>query len=100
MSRAEREARLKLLLLQGALYRLEISEARSALRQAAQPRAILGQVFGLLKFVLKHKRMSLIATVVPWLFRGGRGRRLLRRALLAAGVAASAWVLLKRRAQS
>lgn len=98
MSRAEREARLKLLILQGALYRLEITQARLSLRDASQPRALFAELLGVLKFVLAHKRISLLATVLPWLLRGGRGRRWFRRALLASGAAVLSWVFLRRRA--
>ena len=97
MSRAEREARCKLLMLQGALYRLEIIQARVALKEAAKPKAVGGQLFGLLKFVLAHKRMSIFATVVPWLFGRARGSRLLKPALLALAAAAAAWVFLRQR---
>ena len=99
MSRAERHARRKLLLLQGALYRLEIIQARVALKEAAKPKAVGGQLFGLLKLVLAHKRMSLVATAVPWLFGRVRGSRLLRPALFALGAAAAAWLFLRRRHQ-
>ena len=100
MNSAERDARLKLLLLQGALHRLEIIQARSALRDAAKPRAMAGQVFELLKFLLAHKRMSLVATIVPWVFGRSRVSRLLRRAGLTLGSAGLAWLFLKRRSQS
>jgi len=99
MNSAERDARLKLLLLQGALYRLEIIQARSTLKDAAKPSAMLGQVFELLKFLLAHKRMSLIATAVPWVFGRSRISRLLRRGVLTLGAAGLAWVFLRRRSQ-
>jgi hypothetical protein len=97
MSRTERDARRKLLMLQGALCRLEIIQARVALKDAAKPKAVGGQLFGLLKFVLAHKRMSLVATIVPWLFGRARGNRLLKPALFALVSAAAAWLFLRRR---
>jgi hypothetical protein len=97
MSHAERNARRKLLLLQGALYRLEITQARAALRDAAKPKAMAGQFLGLLKFALSHKRMSLLATVVPWLFGRARSARLVKPALLALGAAAAAWLFFRRK---
>jgi hypothetical protein len=97
MSRAERDARRKLLMLQGALYRLEITQTRAAMKDAANPKAIGGQLFGLLKFVLAHKRVSLIATVVPWLFGRARNSRLVKPVLFALGAAAAAWLFLRRR---
>jgi hypothetical protein len=100
MSRAERDARRKLLILQGALYRLEITQTRAALRDAAKPKAVRGQLFGLLKFVLTHKRMSLVATAVPWLLRRARGSRLLKPALFALVAAGVAWLFLRRRKPS
>jgi len=73
MSRAERDARRKLLMLQGALYRLEIIQARVALRDAAKPKAVGGQLFGLLKFVLARfvcacggrSRLAIFAAPTP-----------------------------------
>jgi hypothetical protein len=100
MSRSERDARRKLLMLQGALYRLEIIQARVALKDAAKPAAVGGQLFGLLKFVLAHKRMSLVATVVPWLFGRARRSRLVKPALYALGAAGAAWMFLRRRKPS
>jgi hypothetical protein len=100
MSRAEREARRKLLILQGALYRLEITQTRAALRDAANPKAVGGQLFGLLKFALTHKRMSLVATAVPWLLGRARGSRLVKPALFALAAAGVAWLFLRRRKPS
>ena len=99
MSSTEREARRKLLMLQGALYRLEITQARAALHDAAKPRAVFGQVVELVKFMVAHKRMSLLASAVPWILGKGRGRSLLRRAFVAAGAAILAWLFLRRRSQ-
>lgn len=100
MSRAERDARRKLLMLQGALYRLEITQTRAAMKDAANPKAIGGQLFGLLRFVLAHKRVSLIATVVPWLFGRVRDSRLVKPALFALAAAGAAWMFLRRRKPS
>ena len=93
---SDRGARRKLLLLNGALYRLEISQARYALRQAASRKIIADRLPGLLKSVLNNNRAAILSTVVPLLFGGGRLRRYARRALLAAGGLAAAWALLTR----
>jgi len=100
MSKAERDAQRKLLMLQGALYRLEITETRAALQDAAKPRAMVGQAIELLKFVLAHKRMSLLASAVPWVLGKGRGRKMIRRTLVAVAAATLAWLFLRRRSQS
>lgn len=100
MSRAERDARRKLLMLQGALYRLDITQSRAALRDAANPKAAGVQLLGLLKFALQRKRMSVIATILPWLFGRARGSRLVKPALFALGAAGVAWLFLRRRKPS
>lgn len=91
MRNVEREARRKLLLLQGALYRLEIVEARAALREASKPFATAKRLAGLLTFALSHKRMAFISAVVPRLLARGCSRRLARYALLIAGAWAVVW---------
>jgi hypothetical protein len=93
---SEREARRKLLLLKGALYRLEISQARHSLREEVSRKIITDRLPGVLKSVLNNNRAAILSTVVPLLFGGGRLRRYARRALLAAGGLAAAWSLLKR----
>ena len=91
MRSVEREARRKLLLLQGALYRLEIVEARAAYCEASKPFARARRLAGLLTFALSHKRMAFISAFVPRLLARGPSRPLARYALLIAGAWAVVW---------
>ncbi len=91
MRSVEREARRKLLLLQGALYRLEIVEARAALREASTPFAGARRLVGLLTFALSHKRTAFISAIVLRCLGRGHRHRLVRYARLIAGAWAVVW---------
>lgn len=93
---SERDARRKILLLQGTLHRIEIMQARQNFQQAASRNVLTEQVPGLLKSLLANNRASLLTTVLPLLFGRGRWRRFARRALLAGGGIATAWAVLRR----
>ena len=93
----ERDARRKLLLLQGALYRVEIMHAKQSLRESASGNALAAAVPGLLKSLIANKGPALVTTVLPLLLGRGRLRRYARRALLAAGGVAAAWAVFSRR---
>ena len=93
----ERDARRKLLLLKGTLYRVDIIQARQSLSEAASSNAIAVTVAGLLKSVIASNRAALITTALPLLLGRGRLRRYARRALLAAGGVAAAWAVISRR---
>ena len=93
----ERDARRKLLLLQGTLYRVEIMHAKQSLREAASGNALAAAVPGLLKSLIANKGTALVTTVLPLLLGRGRLLRYARRALLAAGGVAAAWAVISRR---
>lgn len=93
---SDREARRKILLLKGTLYRLEIMQARQALQNAASRNTIIESVPGLLKAALSKQGVGLITTLLPLLLGRGRWRRYARRALLAAGGVVAAWSMLRR----
>ena len=81
MKTTEREARLKLLTLQGAMYRGEIIDAKMILCEASKPFAMVRQLHQLLTVALKHRRMAFVGAVVPRLL-GRQGRdHVVRRAL-------------------
>ena len=66
----ERDARRKLLLLQGTLYRLEIMHAKQSLREASSGNALAAAVPGLLKSIIANKGAALVTTVLPLLSSG------------------------------
>ena len=65
MKKTDRDAQLKLLILQGALYRLEIVEAKIALCESSKPSATTRRLFSLLSFALGHRQLTLIGSVLP-----------------------------------
>jgi hypothetical protein len=67
MKASERDARLKLLMLQGAIYRGAITEARITLCEASKPFATARRMLGFLGFTLKHKKMALSCAVLALL---------------------------------
>ena len=81
MKTTERDARLKLLTLQGTMYRGEIVEARMTPCETSKPFAVARQLHRLLTFALKHRHMAFVGAVVPRLL-GRQGRdHVVRRAL-------------------
>jgi len=97
MKRMERDARLKLLMLQGAIYRGEIVEAKIGLCQASKPFAMPRRLFRLLSFVLEHRKIALISAVASRLLGRGRSSRFVRRMLLIVGSSLMVWWLMRRR---
>lgn len=77
-----RAARKKLLLLEGALYRLEILEAKDALRTGVTHSFIGQRLPGLLSFLFEHKAGALLTSALPWLLGTGRVSRIVRRGAL------------------
>jgi len=92
----DREARRKILLLKGTLYRLEIMQAKQALQNASGRTLITESVSGLFKSALSNQGGKLITVLLPLLLGQGRWRRYARRALLAAGGVMAAWRMLNR----
>jgi len=91
-----REARKKLLLLQGTLYRLEILEAKAVLRNGVANSVVGRRLPGLLSFLFQHKASALLTSVLPLLLGAGRVSRIVRRGALVAGAGAALMGLLKR----
>ena len=93
---SDREARRKILLLKGTLYRLEIMQARHSLQSAASRNGFMASVPGILKSALSSHGGKLMTAALPVLLGRGRWRRYARRAMLAAGGVVAAWSLFKR----
>jgi hypothetical protein len=93
---SERDARRKILLLKGTLYRLEILRAKQTLRDAADSQLLIRGLPGMLKSLLSKHRVALLTSVLPSLLGRGRLARMIRRAVLAAGGVTAAWAWLNR----
>lgn len=95
-SETPREARKKLLLLEGTLHRLEFMQARSSLLGAAANSAIGRGLPGMLSFLLRHKAGALLASALPLLMGGSRLSRIVRRGALLLGAGAALLRLFSR----
>jgi hypothetical protein len=100
MKKTDRDAQLKLLMLQGALYRLEIVEAKIALCESSKPSATTRRLFSLLSFALEHRQLTLIGAVLPRLLGCVRSSRFTGRMLLIIGSSLIVWWLMRRRSEA
>lgn len=92
----ERDARLKLLTVQGAIYRGEIFNAKVTIRDASQPLGKARRLLRLLKLVLGHRKTTLIGTAVSGLLSRRHGSRFARRVLVVVGSSLLVWWLMRR----
>jgi hypothetical protein len=91
-----REARKKLLLLEGQLHRLDLIEARQAWRTVGREGRLGAPLPASLGAALKSGGGRLLLTALPLLLRSGTLGRWSRRAALLAGGGAAAWAMLNR----
>ena len=99
MRSAERDARIKLLLLQGMIYRAEIVEAKITLCETSRSFARVGQLLGLIGFRLEPRVVALIGAAIPRLMGRKPSGQVLRRLTLIVGSCVIAWWLIRRRVQ-
>ncbi len=92
-----RAVRKKLLLLQGTLHRLEILDAKTALRSGVTNSFVGQRLPGVISFLLQHKASALLTSLLPLVFGAGSVSRLVRRGSLAVGIGAALLGLFKRR---
>ena len=92
-----REQRKKVLLLEGALHRLELLDARAQLKTGLQGKAIAG----LIKPILTaEKFLPLAASLLPLVLSTGKASGWLRRVLLIAGAGTTVYRVLRNRRQA
>ncbi len=92
MKEAARRAQYKkLLLAQGALHRIELMQARQSVTELTK----LGPS-GVLRSLGGKSLLGLLTTALPVLLGTARVARLLKRALLVAGGAATSWSAIRR----
>ena len=99
MRKTDRDAKLKMLVLQGALYRVEVVEAKIALCDSSKPSSMTRRLFSLVKFALEHRQLTLIGAVLPRLLGRVRSSRFAGRMLLILGSSLTAWWLLRRQSE-
>ena len=90
-----REQRKKLLLVQGAMYRLECMQAQRELRTAVSGNVITNILPRVLRSVFSSKLGLVFTTLAPVLLGSGKGSRFMRRLVLLAGGATAAWAALQ-----
>lgn len=98
-SATPRAVRKKLLLLEGALHRLELQQATASLHSAAfgGTAGKLGRRLpALLSFLSRHQAGTLLMSALPWLLGGSRLSRIARRATLLVGTGAALFGMLER----
>ncbi len=91
-----RAARKKLLLLEGTLHRLEILEAKAALRSGAANSLVGQRLPGVLAFLFQHKAGAMLTSLLPLLVGAGRVSRIARRGTLLLGAGAALVGLVSR----
>lgn len=91
-----RAVRKKLLLLEGSLHRLEILEAKEALRSGVVNSVVGQRLPGVLGLLFQHKTGALLASLLPLLIGAGRVARVARRGTLVLGAGAALLGLFKR----
>jgi hypothetical protein len=93
-----REQRKKRLLLQGAMHRLALSEARAGLKNGLRANTLLGLMKpGAIGSLAIENMLPLLGTALPLMLGKGRLSQLLRRVLVAAGAGALVFALFRRR---
>lgn len=91
-----REQRKKVLLLEGALHRLELLDARAQLKTGLQGKATAGLIKPLLT---AEKFLPLVASLLPLVLGKGKASGWLRRVLLIAGAGTTVYRVLRDRRQ-
>lgn len=96
MKTTDRDARLKLLTLQGTLCRGDMINAKITLCQPLESFGRARRLLRLLAVALQYRKI-LVDTVVPQLLVWGRGGPFVHRALLVAGLSLLVCGLVRRR---
>ena len=91
-----REARKKMLIVEGMVHRLELVQATRHLKQEVRPVRLISRLPALLTLLAQSKAMPLAGTALTLLAGKGLVSRLLRRGLVLAGVVSAAAVIVNR----
>ena len=91
-----REARKKMLIVEGMMHRLELAQATQQLRQDARPAALMSRLPALLALVARSRALPLVGTALTLVAGKGIVSRLVRRGLVVAGMASALTVVVSR----
>ncbi|MFM8467737.1 MAG: hypothetical protein ACKOAO_09280 [Oxalobacteraceae bacterium] len=91
-----RDARKKMLIVEGMMHRLELAEATRQLRQDIRPSAVVSRLPALLTVLAQSKALPLMGTAFTLLSGRGMVSRLLRRVVVIGGFASVLAVVVKR----
>lgn len=91
-----REARKKMLIVQGMAHRLALVQGTTQLKDKVRPSRMVSHLPALFALLARSKALPLMSTVLPLLAGTGLVPRLLRRAMVAAGVASALAVFVSR----
>ena len=91
-----REARKKMLIVEGMMHRLELAEATRQLKQDMRPTRVVSRLPALLSILAQSKALPLMGTAFTLLSGKGFVSRLLRRVVVIGGFASLLAVIVKR----
>lgn len=91
-----REARKKMLIVEGMMHRLELAQATQQFRQDARPAALMSRLPDLLALVARSRALPLVGTALTLVAGKGIVSRLVRRGLVVAGIASALTAVVSR----
>ncbi len=91
-----REARKKMLIVEGMVHRLELVQATQQLKQDVRPSRLVSRLPALVALLAQSKALPLMSTVLMWVAGKGVVSRWLRRGLVVAGVTSAVAVAVRR----
>ena len=91
-----REARKKMLIVEGMMHRLELAQATQQLKQDIRPGSLISRVPELMSLIARSKALRLMGTALTLVAGKGILSRLLRRVLVVGGVASVLAMVVRR----
>jgi len=91
-----REARKKMLIVQGMLHRAELMQVTRQIKDDVRPSRLVSRLPALFALLVRSKALPLMSTALTLLAGRGLVPRLLRRAVVVAGVASAMAAFVKR----
>ncbi len=91
-----REARKKMLIVEGMMHRLELVKATQQLKQDIRPGGLISRLPELISLIARSKALPLMGTALTLVAGKGILSRLLRRVLVVGGVASVLAMVVRR----